>query len=151
MGANNQKILHIVSIQEMFGIAGAGVEVRSLLQFSAQGRGGGGGRYVSCLQMICVAGHFSVFCAPKMSSISGGSDSGKGKTSAKPGKGQGGGKAQYATQISPAAVGLNACAESFGAMYMLCVVGLKNDFQPNVCRIGQQNPPQKYGLGDLPA
>ena len=58
--------------------------------------------------LICPACHLSgrtlfCFCVPKMSSTSGDSDSGKGKRPVKRGKGQGGQKARYATQMTPAA------------------------------------------------
>ena len=43
------------------------------------------------------------FCVPKMLSTAGDSDSGKGKRPVKRGKGQGGQKARYATQMTPAA------------------------------------------------
>ena len=56
--------------------------------------------------LICPACHLCgktlfCFCVPKMSSISGGSDSGNGKSLVKRGKGQGGQKAPCATQILP--------------------------------------------------
>ena len=58
--------------------------------------------------LICPACHLCgstlfCFCVPKMSSTSGDSDSGNGKRPVNRGKGQGGQKARYATQISPAA------------------------------------------------
>ena len=111
------------------------------------------------------------FCVPKMSSNSGDSDSANGKRPVKRRKVQGGQKARYATQISPAApavqypnepftvkqtdagerlwcmccgkpvshqtVGLDACAESLGAVCMLCAESLT--ILPIGCIIGQKN------------
>ena len=58
--------------------------------------------------LICPAYHLCgrtifCFCVPKMSSTSGDRNSGKGKRPVKFGKGQGGQKARYATQMTPAA------------------------------------------------
>ena len=61
---------------------------------------GAGGCYASCWHVICVAGHFSDFCPPKMSSLSGTNDSGKGKAPVECGKGQGGRQARYATRTT---------------------------------------------------
>ena len=73
--------------------------------------------------LICLACHLCgrtlfCFCVPKMSSTSGDSDSGNGKRPVKRGKGQGGQKARYATQISPASLVRNM---EYASLTVLCM------------------------------